>query len=36
MQCMPTQTVLIRAERLGFAYPGLTLLADLSFDISPG
>lgn len=36
MQCMPTQTVLIRAEGLGFAYPGLTLLADLSFDISPG
>ena len=36
MQCPPNQTVLIRAECLGFAYPGLTLLADLSFDISPG
>ena len=28
--------VLIRAERLGFSYPGHALLHDLSFAISPG
>jgi ABC-type transport system involved in cytochrome c biogenesis ATPase subunit len=29
-------SVLIRAERLGFSYPGLRLLEALSFDIRPG
>ena len=33
---MPNPAALIRAERLGFSYPGLMLLHDLSFDIQPG
>lgn len=31
-----SSTLAVRAERLAFAHPGLTVLSDLSFEIRPG